>query len=322
MSVIDRRSLLAGVAASATALAVSPLQAASPPAGRQAPGYYRFRLGAYELTALYDGIWNRPLDEKFVRNAPLADVTQALADHFLPTDVLPLPFTALLVNTGERLVLIDTGSGGQMSPTAGSLTDNLAAAGVAVGQIDTILISHFHPDHINGLRSKDGALVFPNAEIKVPAPEWRYWMEDSSATTVPDFARGVFLNAGRVFRGIADRVSRFEPGDETAPGIVSVPAFGHTPGHCAYAVESGGRSMLVLADTTNHPWLFVRNPDWQPIFDMDGPLSAAFRRKMLDRAAADRSLIQGYHFPFPATGHIARRGAGYDFVPVQWQPVL
>lgn len=322
MVVIDRRTVLTGVAAGVAAFGATSLHAAAPFAGAQAPAYYRFKLGDYELTALYDGIWNRPLDEKFVRNAPLADVRQALADSFLPTDVLPLPFTALLVNTGAKLVLIDAGSGGQMAPTAGSLADNLAAAGVKPEQVDTILISHFHPDHINGLKTKDGALVFPNAEVMVPAPEWRYWMEDNTATTVPDFARGVFLNARRVFGGVDGRVTRFAPGAEVAPGIESIPAFGHTPGHCVYAVASGGRSLLVLADTTNHPWLFVRHPDWQPIFDMDGPLSVTFRRRMLDRAAADRMLVQGYHFPFPATGHIARRGAGFDFAPVQWQPVL
>lgn len=320
----DRRRLIVGAAALAMGAALTtprPALAAAPVSGRQAPGYYRFRLGDFELTALYDGIWNRPLDASFVRNASLDEVRKALADHFLPTDVLPLPFTALLVNTGARLVLIDTGSAGQLSPIAGSLVDNLAAAGVTPAAIDTVLISHFHPDHINGLRGKDGELVFPNAEIMVAAPEWRYWFEDNSAATVPAFARGVSLNASRVFRGIAGRVTRFEPGREVSPGITALAAAGHTPGHVIYQVSSGSTAMLALADTTNHPWLFVRHPDWQPIFDMDGPGAAAFRRRLLDRIATDRLLIQGYHFPFPATGHIARRGAGYDFVPVQWQPV-
>jgi glyoxylase-like metal-dependent hydrolase (beta-lactamase superfamily II) len=317
---LTRRTFLSGAAAAAAL--PSPTLAAAPPAGKPGPAFYRFRLGGYELTALYDGIWNRPLDEKFVRNAPFADVQKALADNFFPVDKLPLPFTAMLVNTGAKLVLIDAGTGGQMSPLAGFLLDNLRAAGVTPEQIDAVVISHFHPDHINGLRDKDGALVFPNAEIAAPAPEWKYWIEDNSAGTVPEFARGVFLNANRVFRDLGARVTRFAPGREVAPGITSIAAFGHTPGHCAYAVASGSASLLVLCDTTNHPWLFVRHPEWQPIFDMDGPLSVEFRKKMLDRAAADRMLVQGYHFPFPATGHIARRGTGYDFVPVQWQPTL
>lgn len=324
---INRRTFLSGSAAATAATvmpstALRPANAAAPPAGKPGPAYYRFKLGDYELTALYDGIWNRPLDEKFVRNAAFSDVQRALADNFLPIDKLPLPFTALLVNTGSKLVLIDTGTAGQMSPTAGSLLHNLAAAGVDPKAIDTIAISHFHPDHINGIKTKDNTLVFPNAEINVPAPEWKYWMEEVTPTTVPDAARGVLMNAQRVFGNIAKDVKRFEPGKEVAPGITSIPAYGHTPGHVAYAVASGNASMLVLCDTTNHPWLFVRNPEWQPIFDMDGPTSVAFRKRMLDRAAADRMLVQGYHFPFPATGHITQRALGYDFVPVQWQPVL
>lgn len=321
MTQITRRSLLAGATA-AGLLAPSPLVAKAPLAGKPGPAFYRFKLGTFEITALYDGVWNRPLDATFVRNAPFADVQQALSDNFLPTDKLPLPFTALAVNTGAQVILIDTGSGGQMAPTAGSLLDNLRAASIAPEDVDTILISHFHPDHINGLRTKDGALVFPNAEIKVSVAEWAYWMVDNSATSVPETARGVFLNARRVFGGLDNRVTRFEAGREVAPGVTSIAAYGHTPGHVAYAVASGEQSLMVLADTTNHPWLFVRHPEWQPVFDMDGPMSVAFRKRMLDRAAADRMLVQGYHFPFPATGYIARRGGGYDFVPAQWQPTL
>ena len=320
---IDRRKFVAGAAFTAALSGISsPLCAAAPPAGKPGPAFYRFKLGSYELTALYDGIWNRPLDDKFVRNAAFSDVQQALADNFLPTDKLPLPFTALLVNTGAKLVLIDTGTAGQMSPTAGSMLDNLAAAGVSPQAIDAIAISHFHPDHINGIKTKENTLVFPNAEINVPAPEWKYWMEDVTDTTVAQAAKGVLFNAQRIFKDLGRDVKRFEPGKEIAPGITSIPAYGHTPGHVAYAVASGNESMLVLCDTTNHPWLFVRNPEWQPIFDMDGPMAVAFRKRMLDRTAADRMLVQGYHFPFPATGHIAKRGAGYDFVPVQWQPTL
>jgi glyoxylase-like metal-dependent hydrolase (beta-lactamase superfamily II) len=226
------------------------------------------------------------------------------------------------VNTGARLVLIDTGTAGQMDRMAGSMMANLAAAGIDPKAIDTIVISHFHPDHINGIKTKDGALVFSNAEIKVSAPEWKYWMQDMSATTAPDTARGVFLNAHRIFGSIGNQVTRFEPGTEVAPGITSLAAYGHTPGHVAYAVASGNASMMVLCDVTNHPWLFVRHPEWQPIFDMDGPMAVDLRRRMLDRIAADRMLVHGTHFPFPATGHIAKTGPGYEFVPVQWQPAL
>jgi glyoxylase-like metal-dependent hydrolase (beta-lactamase superfamily II) len=132
----------------------------------------------------------------------------------------------------------------------------------------------------------------------------------------------VFRNARRIFSDLKD-VKRYEPGKELAPGITSIPAYGHTPGHTAFAIASGGQSMLLLSDTTNNPWLFVRNPDWQAGFDMDGPMAVENRKRLLDRAAVDRMLVQGYHFPFPASGHIVKTGANsYDLAPVLWQPSL
>ena len=138
----------------------------------------------------------------------------------------------------------------------------------------------------------------------------------------PEGARPAFLNARRIFKDIEKDVNRFEPGGEVAPGITSIAAYGHTPGHTAFAVASGNQSMLVLGDTTNNPLLFVRNPEWQAVFDTDGALAAETRKKMLDRASADKMLVQGYHFPFPASGYIAKRGTSYDLVPVLWQPAL
>ena len=320
MQDITRRSLLAGSAA-ATALATSSAIAAAPAAGVQSPGVYRQKIGTFEVTALYDGTWFRKIDDKFVRNASLAEVTKALADSFLPPGIVPTPFTALLVNTGSKLVLIDTGTGGQFGPTTGHMPGALAAGGVASSAIDTIVISHFHPDHINGIKDKDGNKVFTNAEIHVPAPEWAFWMDDGNMSASPEGMRPLFLNVRRIFRDIAGEVKRFEPGAELSPGVSSIAAYGHTPGHTAFTVSSGSQSLLVLSDTTNHPWLFARNPQWQGIFDMDGNLAVENRRRLLDRAAADRLLVHGYHFPFPATGYIVKTASGYDVVPVMWQPI-
>jgi glyoxylase-like metal-dependent hydrolase (beta-lactamase superfamily II) len=318
-----RRNLIAGAAITvgASALPSSSALAAAPPAGRQAPTLYRYKIGNYELTALSDGLWERPIDEKFVRNADPADVRKALTDAFLPTDRLPIPFTALLVNTGGKLVLIDTGSGGQIATTAGTLNANLAAAGIKPEQIDIILISHFHPDHINGIKTKDDELVFPKAEIKVPEAEWNFWMDESLPGRASDAIKGYVLNARRIFRNIAKDVTRFPPGAELAPGISAIDASGHTPGHTAFLVASGNESVLVLSDTSNHPKLFVRHPEWQPVLDMDGGAAAAVRKRLLDRAASDRMLVQGYHFPFPASGHIVRSGSGYELVPAEWRPL-
>jgi glyoxylase-like metal-dependent hydrolase (beta-lactamase superfamily II) len=324
---LTRRRLLAGTALAAGAgvlapAASGPALAAAPVSGAQAPGLYRYKVGAFELTALYDGVWYRPIDDKFIRNAAYGDVRRAMSEAFMPADKLATPFTTLLVNTGAKLILLDTGTGGQVAPTAGTLGTNLAAAGIDPKSIDAVVISHFHPDHINGIKNKDNGRVFPNAEIMVPAPEWDFWMDDANLRAAPDGLKGVFLNFRRVFADIAKDVTRYRPGIEVATGLATVPAFGHTPGHTVFAIQSGSEQILVLSDTTQHPALFARHPEWQPAFDIDGPQAVATRKKLLDRVAADRMLVTGYHFPFPACGHIVKTADGYEHVPMLWQPTL
>jgi len=322
MTAFSRRSFLTGpmLAAGAAVLPVRA-RAVAPMATAQGPGVYRYKLGDYQLTALYDGIWYLPIDDKFVHNASGTEVNDALAAAFLPPSVLPISFTALLVNTGRKLVLIDTGTAGQITDSAGFMNNNLAAAGISPSAIDIIVISHFHPDHIDGIKTKDGAKVFPKAEIWVPEPEWTFWMDDANMGRATGAVHKYFLNARRIFKDIAKEVRRFKPGNEVAPGIVSVPAYGHTPGHTAFAIHSGNQSMLAMSDTAREPSLFVRHPEWQPTYDMDGPLAVKTRIAMLDRAAADRMLIEAYHFPFPACGHIAKTATGYELVPAMWQPL-
>jgi glyoxylase-like metal-dependent hydrolase (beta-lactamase superfamily II) len=325
MPALTRRSFLATSVATSTlagCAAFAPsAHAAAPLAAAQGPGAYRYKLGDYQLTAVYDGTWYLPIDDTFMRNASGADVNAALAAAFLPPSVLPITFTALLINTGNKLILIDTGTAGQITDTAGTMLANLAVAGVSPDAIDTIVISHFHPDHIDGLKTKDGGKVFPNAEILVPEPEWDFWMDDGNEARATGSVLGYFRNARRIFRDIAKEVRRFKPGAEVAPGIVSIPAYGHTPGHTAFAIHSGKESLLVMSDTVRNPYLFARHPDWQPIFDMDGPQAVTARRRMLDQAASDRMFVEAYHFPFPACGHIVRAGSGYELVPVEWQPL-
>jgi len=322
MSSLTRRSLLAGSAVAALAAGAEPLTAAAPPAEKQAPGIYRYTIGTFEVTALYDGIWYRPITDTFIRNAPFAAVEQALDVAFMPHDKLETPFTTLIVNTGKRLVLLDTGTGGQIAPTAGMIADNLAAAGIAPKDVDQIVISHFHPDHINGIKDKDNALIFADAEIMVPEPEWAYWMDDATMNAAPADQKLTFLNQRRIFSDIAEQVTRYTPGKEVSPGIVSLPAPGHTPGHTVFAIHSGDASLLVLSDTAQHPAIFARHPDWQAAFDVDGDQAVATRKKLFDRAAADRMLVTGYHFPFPACGHLIKTASGYEHVPLPWQPRL
>lgn len=318
LSGLTRRAVIAAPAVIAGAL---PALAKAPFAKIQAPGVYRFRLGGIELTALYDGIWPVKIEDDFIRNATKAEVDAALSAAFLTPGILPISFTALLVNTGSRLVLIDTGTAGQITDSAGSLLANLTAAGIKPAQVDTILISHFHPDHINGIRDKDGRKIFPNAEIAVPEGEWAYWMNEANMSGASATVHKYFLNARRIFRDIAADVTRFKPGAEPVSGITAISAPGHTPSHTGFAVSSGDKSMLVIGDAARDPALFMRHPEWQPSFDMDGPLAVHTRKKLLDQAAADKMMIHGYHFPFPAMGHLAKTPSGFELVPIVWQPL-
>jgi glyoxylase-like metal-dependent hydrolase (beta-lactamase superfamily II) len=322
MPMFTRRTFLAGSALAAVSASADPAAAAAPSTDRETPGIYRYRIGTFELTALYDGIWYRPINDAFIRNAPFAEVEHALADAFMPADKLATPFTTLIVNTGKKLVLLDTGTGGQIAPSAGVLRDNLAAAGIDPKAVDQIVISHFHPDHINGIKDKDNDLVFPNAEIMVPAAEWAFWMDDANMNAAEGALKLTFRNQRRIFADIAKRVAHFEPGAEVAPGVVTLPAPGHTPGHTVFAIHSGDQSLMVLSDTAQHPAVFARHPDWQAAFDIDGDVAVATRKKLFDRAAADRMLVTGYHFPFPACGHLIKTATGYEHVPVEWQPTL
>lgn len=315
----DRRTMIAGAAAMAAAASLPELaEAAAPLATTQAPGFYRYKAGDYQVTAINDGFAMRPL-EGFIRNAELPAVQKAMADAGLPTTALPIPFTTLVVNDGKRLTLLDTGNGNAGAPTSGTWMTNFRAAGFTPEQVDTIVVSHFHGDHINGMRLREGTAVFPNAQVHVPAPEWAFWMDDARMNAAPDAMKPAFQNVRRVFGPIKDAVKQYAPGSEVVTGVNAIAAHGHTPGHCTFVI---GGKLLALQDTTNHPALFVTNPAWQAIFDMDGGMAEATRRRMLDMAVADKLQVAFYHAPFPATGTIAKDGASYRLVPTQWSPAV
>jgi glyoxylase-like metal-dependent hydrolase (beta-lactamase superfamily II) len=302
----------------ASAAIPSVVSAAAPLATTQAPGFYRYKAEDIQITAINDGFFRRPL-EGFIRNAELPAVQKVMADAGQPTDAVPIPFTTLVVNDGKKLTLIDTGNGNSGAPTSGTWMANFRAAGFTPEQVDTVVISHFHGDHINGLRLKEGTAVFANAEIMVPGPEWAFWMDEARAAAAPDGMKPAFANVRRVFDPVKSAVKQYNPGTEVVAGVNSVAAFGHTPGHSAFVI---GGKLLALSDTTNHPTLFVANPSWQAVFDMDGAAAEASRRKMLDMAVADKLQVAFYHAPFPATGTIAKDGAGYRLLPAQWTPAV
>ncbi|RXT56545.1 MBL fold metallo-hydrolase [Bosea sp. Tri-44] len=322
----SRRTVMAGAGVLATAAALD-LPAGIAPAHAQGasvnqnPGFYRYKVGDITVTALNDGFAKRPL-EGFVRNAELADVKKAMEQAYLPADALSISFTTLALQIGDKLTLIDTGNGDSGAPTSGAWMKNFQAAGLDPKNVSTVVFSHFHGDHINGFRLKNGSAVFPNAEVMVPAAEWAFWMDDARMNAAPEAMKGAFNGVRRVFGPVAKDVKQYEAGKEILPGVTAIAAPGHTPGHTVYAVSSGSGRLMVMSDTTNHPALFVRNPDWSAVFDMDGPQAAATRRKLLDMAVADKMQVAFYHAPFPATGHIAKAGNGFELVPLQWSSAI
>jgi glyoxylase-like metal-dependent hydrolase (beta-lactamase superfamily II) len=290
--------------------------ATAPSVSTPAAGVSRVSLGAVTATTISDGSFARPLDANFVRNAPLADVQQALRDAGLPTDRVDIPFTPLLVEVGGQRVLFDVGNGEFGAATAGKLLENMAKAGISPDSITAIVFSHFHGDHINGLRNKAGQIVFPKARLYVPAPEWDWWMDDARMNAAPEAARGNFAAVRRVFGPIAAQVVRFEPGQELMPGVRSIAAHGHTAGHTVFLIDGGSRKLLYWADTTNVAALFVRNPDWAVMFDADPEAARQVRRRLAEMAIKDELLVAGYHLNGSAIGMLSVRGKGYEFKPL------
>ena len=280
-----------------------------------ASGVTRVDLGSVTVTMLSDGQGARPLDANFVRNVPLAEVQAALTEAKLPTDRIDVPFNPFVADIGAQRVLFDTGSGEFGAAGSGKLLENMGKAGIDPKSVTAVVISHFHGDHINGLRNKAGNLVFPNAKIYVPAPEWNWWMDEARLAATPEAQRGGLNTARRVFSPIAATVVRFEPGTEILPGVRSIAAYGHTPGHTAFMIEGGSRKLLYWADTTN-VFLFVRNPDWAVVFDMDADAAKATRRRIADLAIRENALVAGYHLPGSGIGTLSTRGKGYEFTPL------
>lgn len=328
MTTLTRRTLLGGAGAAGAALALGPVppaHSAAPPAGQQAPSYYRYKVGSYECTSIADGVAIFPMPEGFVRNIPREQALAAGEANYWPKGMARVPFNPQLINTGSKLVLIDTGMGAVPNPNIGHTMRNLAAAGVDPKSIDIVIMSHLHPDHTNGIRAADGSMAFPNAEIKVPAVDLAFWMSEENAAKAESnpMMKNYFANARRVYAGGLDKkVTQYKWGDEVAPGITAIDAAGHTPGHTAFAVASGNARIFLQSDTTNVPEFFLRNPGWHVAFDVDPQKAEQTRRKFYDMVSAEKALVVGFHFSFPSMGYVEKDGTGYRLVPVQWNPTL
>jgi glyoxylase-like metal-dependent hydrolase (beta-lactamase superfamily II) len=333
MNDLNRRDLLAGAAALGAASALSPIasqqaSAAAPAAATQAPGFYRYKVGAIECTSINDGARSFPMPDKWVTNVSKDTALAAAEAAYMPKGMVTVPFNPQLINTGGKLVLLDCGNGiAVYEPTkgaAGRTLQNLAAAGVDPKSIDMVIMSHLHPDHTNGIRAADNSMAFPNAEIMVPAKDWEFWMSDENNAKAQsnEAMKSYFANVRKIYTGIESKVTRYDWGKEVAPGITSIAAPGHTPGHTAFAVASGGSKVLIQSDVTNIPELFLRNPDWHVAYDNDPAMAQETRHKFYDMASAEKATVVGFHFPFPAIGHVEKDGNGYRLIPVAFNPVL
>src|SRR5215471_12296366 len=343
----SRRDLILSAAVAGAALGldkslalVAPTESERTPAGRSRhkptarvkkaktpdpkPGVLRYKVGDAEITALYDGIWEKAHDAKYFGNATIDEVKQALADAGLTTAFVPIPITVFVVKLNGKLILCDAGGGDQVQAfnpnsvfVSGKMIANMKAAGIDPKAIETILISHFHPDHIFGLLApRTNAPVFPDAEIIVPAAEYKWWTDPSVITRLPEARRPLARRIQAVVPHWRN-VLPVEGEDEVVPGIYFVSAPGHTPGHTAFHLSSGNEQLMISNDAAYVPALCARHPEWHGAFDQNGPMAEASRRKLLDRVVADQMLICGSHFPWPGLAKIAKDGAGYALTTQQ-----
>lgn len=327
---LTRRNLLAGAAGIAAAPLLPSIlaNAAAPMADKQAPSFYRYKVGDAQVTVVSDGVNTFPLTDAFVPNAKKDDISAALEKAYMPKDKISIQFGPLVINSGGKLIVLDTGNGpgafASSKGAVGQFATNMAAAGVDPKAVDMVVISHFHGDHINGLLNADNVLAFPNAEVLVPATEWKYFMDDGEMSKqTSERMKGVFANARRVFdAGLKKKATPYEWGKEVAPGLLAVETIGHTPGHTSYVLSSGAGKVFIQSDVTNIPYLFAANPGWHAFFDQDADLAEKSRRRVYDMMVADKLMVQGFHYPFPGLGNVEKDAGGYRVIPAPWNPII
>jgi glyoxylase-like metal-dependent hydrolase (beta-lactamase superfamily II) len=329
MTGLTRREAFS-VAAGASAIAALPqtVLSATPPAGKQTAGWYRYKIGSMEVTVATDGVARFKMADDHVINIKKDVVNAALAEVFMEKDMMTTPYNPVAINTGSKLCVIDTGTGEanykKTNGVGGQFVSNLAAAGIDRNAVDTVIVSHYHGDHINGLLMADNSLTYPNAEIVVPAIEHKYWMDDGEMSRATnERVQTNFKNVRRVFNAeVVKRVSTYDWGKEVLPGITAQGTLGHTPGHTSYVLASGSDAVYLQSDVTHVPFLFVRHPDWHAFYDQDGDVAEVTRRKVYDMLVADKMRVQGFHYPFPSLAHVEKAGSGYREIPVIWNPTL
>lgn len=304
-------------------LCLTPLaRAEAPKVLTQVPGYYRMMLGQFEITALYDGALD--LDTKLLNNTSPTELNKLLARMFVGNPKMQTPVNAYLVNTGKNLVLVDAGAAKLFGPSLGFILQNMKAAGYDPAQVDTVIITHLHPDHVGGITDIDGKPIFPKARIMVAKEDGEFWLSQKVADGSPEKMQPFFKMARDAAAPYqkAEQLQVFAWGSVLVPGIKAVKANGHTPGHTAFAVESDGQKLLIWGDVVHaHAVQFAR-PGVSIEFDVDQEQAIATRKNIFKTMAISKSLVAGMHLPFPGIGHVRWDGKeSYSWVPIEFAPL-
>ena len=281
---------------------------------------HRYNVGDIEIVVLSDGFRKTPLDN-YLKNASKEELAAALEAAGLPNDHIRNTYSPVLIRTGGRNVLVDTGNGEaafmQSKGERGRLNRNLETAGINRTDIDKVVISHFHADHVNGLLLADNKPAFPNAEILVPEVEWAFWMDDAEmARASAGRMTELFQNNRRVFDILERKVTTYAWEQEVAPGVKAVGTPGHSIGHTSYMVSAGDKRVFVQQDVNNNSAVFAPHPEWHGFFDQDPPKASETRKRVYDMLAAENLPVQAYHHPFPGLGRVEKAGDGHRVVPM------
>jgi glyoxylase-like metal-dependent hydrolase (beta-lactamase superfamily II) len=311
---LSRRTVLSSLSALA---APSVAWAAAPMIGGQQISIHRMKLGAFEVTTLLDGYIDVPTG---VLQGDAAHIREHLESAGQKMDApIRLPVNTFLVNTGSKLVLIDAGGAKMLGPTAGRFAQCLAAAGHTLDQIDEVYITHMHGDHLHGTVTPEGGRLFPNAIVRIAKADVDYWGSAQVEAAAPDNQKGRFVAAKRAIAAYGDRIRPFELGAELTPGIRSVSAIGHTPGHSCYMVESNGQKLLLLGDLMHVAAVQFPRPEITVGFDWDQNTARGARKALFEQVAKEKILVGAVHVAFPGIGALRQAGGGYMFDPIPWQ---